>query len=398
MSRHARPGFFRAYTLVSLLALIIPANSLSLFLDPTEPSKLAVGSYVNYTWETFDADSGWSFFRVRLRLSTSNGHVGVTNFAQHGDEIRKANLSLAPPLDDGSYVLSAFLVSSDPGGQPNGEVILAESDSFEIFHSDTVSPSTTTEFQTSTSTSHSFTSIFQSPTFISTDSQSFTSTPHSSTTPLSHLSNSILESPTSISSTPISSTPLFQIPTTVTTTTSSTQTKPSQTAIIAGSVCGGIIFLLILLFFFVRWHRKRRNMLIDRDLSSNYATAPVSESDIEPFTQHTPATTAASSTSGSTWSKSPLADSEKTNPTGRQLQLRNELMNRVAELEKAMSLQAVTSAAENARLRAEVEWLRENQDSDWALGLTDELPPSYPDTIQSSGTRYSMRQDAIPDN
>ncbi|KAJ7587915.1 hypothetical protein C8J56DRAFT_1164605 [Mycena floridula] len=366
------------HTLTFLLSLILTTNALSLFLDPTEPLRLAVGSYVNYTWETFDTDSGWSFFRVRLRLSTSTTHLGPTNFAHHGDEIRKANLSLAPPLDDGSYVLSAFLISSDPGGQPNGEVFLADSESFEIFHSETVSPSsTTTESPTSTSTSQSFTSIFQSPTFISTDLQSFT--------PISHPSSiRILEPSTSVLSTPNSSTLMFQVPTTVSTTTSSIQAKPSQTAIIAGSVCGGIIFLLVLLFLLIRWHRRRQNMLINRPggpqrSSSDYTTAPLDELDINQW--QTPSTP---STFVSTTSSQSLLGN---NPTQRQLQLKNELMERVSELERAMSQQAVTTAAENARLRAEVEWLRENQESDWARGLTDELPPSYLDIMQSNRTR-----------
>ncbi|KAJ7583142.1 hypothetical protein C8J56DRAFT_1167096 [Mycena floridula] len=380
------------HTLTFLLSLILTTNALSLFLDPTEPLRLAVGSYVNYTWETFDTDSGWSFFRVRLRLSTSTTHLGPTNFAHHGDEIRKANLSLAPPLDDGSYVLSAFLISSDPGGQPNGEVFLADSESFEIFHSETVAPSsTTTESPTSTSTSQLFTSIFQSPTFISTDSQSFT--------PISHPSSiRILEPSTSVLSTPNSSTLMFQIPTTVSTTTSSTQAKPSQTAIIAGSVCGGIIFLLVLLFLLIRWHRRRQNMLINRPrgpqrsssdyttgefgilhvltLLNNCSSAPLDELDINQWQTPSTASTFVSTTS----SQSLLGN----NPTQRQLHLKNELMERVSELERAMSQQAVTTAAENARLRAEVEWLRENQESDWARGLTDELPPSYPDIVSPS--------------
>jgi hypothetical protein len=35
------------------------------------------------------------------------------------------------------------------------------------------------------------------------------------------------------------------------------------------------------------------------------------------------------------------------------------------------------SAAEMSRLRAEVAWLRDAQQSDWALGLSDEMPPPY---------------------
>lgn len=58
-----------------------------------------------------------------------------------------------------------------------------------------------------------------------------------------------------------------------------------------------------------------------------------------------------------------------------------EVVNRIAALESAMitsSMQVNASMAENAILRAQIEWLRNHQESDWALGLTDELPPSYP--------------------
>jgi flagellar capping protein FliD len=39
-----------------------------------------------------------------------------------------------------------------------------------------------------------------------------------------------------------------------------------------------------------------------------------------------------------------------------------------------------TMAAEMNRLRAEVAWLRDAQESDWALGLSDEVPPPYSHT------------------
>jgi len=104
---------------------------------------------------------------------------------------------------------------------------------------------------------------------------------------------------------------------------------------------------------------------------------------IEPFDLQTPL-------SSMTWTEkstslplsSPLSFS--TIPTERQLQLRGELTDRIVALERAMQVQVAESAVENARLRAEIEWLRDNQESDWALGLTDEMPPSYPDTISSS--------------
>jgi hypothetical protein len=35
------------------------------------------------------------------------------------------------------------------------------------------------------------------------------------------------------------------------------------------------------------------------------------------------------------------------------------------------------TAAEMSRLRAEASWLRDAQQSDWALGLSDEMPPPY---------------------
>ncbi|KAJ7581548.1 hypothetical protein C8J56DRAFT_267794 [Mycena floridula] len=331
-------------SLVFLLAFIFPTKALTLVLDPTEGTRFAVGTYVDYTWSTsVDTDSDLIFCRVRLKQSSSTGeHVGSTGHRinitqpQNGNESGNASFLLSP-VDEGSYVLNAFLLSTDPGGQPNGELDLASSDFFDIFHSDTASATT----QSPTST---LTSISQSSTSIST------------TFP----------------------------------TTTSSETKASQTAIIAGSVCGGIIFLLVLLgglLLVVRWDRKRHasqfhsnSMVAGRHQSSSnhYAAARLSAFDVEPF-QYPPASF------GSTWSKSRFTES--TIPTERQVQLRNELTERVVELERAMSLQVVTSAVENAQLRTQVQWLRDNQESDWALGLTDELPPSYRDIMRSSRTR-----------
>lgn len=56
----------------------------------------------------------------------------------------------------------------------------------------------------------------------------------------------------------------------------------------------------------------------------------------------------------------------------------DEVAARIHALEHAFSTTQLDDAkADIERLRAENEWLRNQQASDWALGLTDALPPSY---------------------
>ncbi|KAJ7583174.1 hypothetical protein C8J56DRAFT_203132 [Mycena floridula] len=178
----------------------------------------------------------------------------------------------------------------------------------------------------------------------------------------------------------------------------------SRTAIIAGSVCGSLVFLLLLiggLVLVVRRNRSRQNqsqfhsdnMVVSQELED------AKRLPIEPFNLQVPLSVASSSTEKSRSStivqakesqiqtKDIQVQERQLQPTERQVQIRNELSERVAQLEQAMQLQATTSAAENARLRAEVQWLRDHQESDWALGLTDEFPPSYLDIPHPSLNR-----------
>jgi hypothetical protein len=61
---------------------------------------------------------------------------------------------------------------------------------------------------------------------------------------------------------------------------------------------------------------------------------------------------------------------------------------RIGSAEWVSSLRAEydAMAAEMSRLRAEVAWVRDTQQSDWALGLSDQMPPPY------SHTRVDTRQ------
>jgi hypothetical protein len=57
-----------------------------------------------------------------------------------------------------------------------------------------------------------------------------------------------------------------------------------------------------------------------------------------------------------------------------------------AEWVSSMRAEYSAMAAEMSRLRAEVTWFRNAQQSDWALGLSDEIPPPY------SNARIEPRQ------
>ncbi|KAJ7599586.1 hypothetical protein C8J56DRAFT_1094501 [Mycena floridula] len=78
-----------------------------------------------------------------------------------------------------------------------------------------------------------------------------------------------------------------------------------------------------------------------------------------------------------------MRSNQSSAPTERQIQLRElseALGARIANLETALQTsnsQYNDAMADMARLRAEHEWLRDHHDSDWALGLTDQRPPSY---------------------
>jgi hypothetical protein len=73
--------------------------------------------------------------------------------------------------------------------------------------------------------------------------------------------------------------------------------------------------------------------------------------------------------------------------TERQLRLQamgEQNLSQLASLQSRIQSQEWVSLAEYnalkeemARLRAENDWLRSAQQSDWALGLSDELPPPY---------------------
>ncbi|KAJ7574669.1 hypothetical protein C8J56DRAFT_978854, partial [Mycena floridula] len=66
-------------------------------------------------------------------------------------------------------------------------------------------------------------------------------------------------------------------------------------------------------------------------------------------------------------------------PTLRQQQLRehsDDISTRIVELEGLVP-RFHDAQAEIQRLRAELQWFRDQEHSDWALGLSDSPPPSY---------------------
>ncbi|KAJ7583171.1 hypothetical protein C8J56DRAFT_1167112 [Mycena floridula] len=340
------PAFTSFPGLLPLLLLWI-THTFALSISFPQAS-VSVGTSVNYTWSTSGqnkTDAALSFFAVKARLNGTFAHSGTYELVQipdphDSDHTGEVNMPFPPPLQDGLYVLDAII--ADPTNAKTGLLILASTNTFRIFNTD------------SSNQSPSSTITNQSP------SNTIT------TLPRGH----------------------------------------SRTAIIAGSVCGGVVLLLLLIGGLVvlarrrrrrstssnarsrpasRWHRSSKwnpdNMVLNNDAKPDKGKADRrSELTIEPYDLPMKMTMEQEKPeAGSPMTPTPPTVTFTTPPTQRQMQLRNELAERVTQLEQAMQVQATTSAVENSRLRAEVQWLRDHQESDWARGLTDEIPPSYLD-------------------
>jgi hypothetical protein len=199
-----------------------------------------------------------------------------------------------------------------------------------------------------------------------------------------------------INSAPGSGTSAVQIPSSSTSsatpkTSSAFNTRTSvhhnQSGPVAGGVVGGVLVLLILIALFT-WYRRRRQV-----------AKHVSGLITEPFMLEVPAS-AQPPHVPDTSKGIPYIDTRSRRPTDlpsnsedsrsitaikRQMQLmvqEEENSRRRADLEARTrdSSQWVSRAeheAELERLRAEFEWLRDTQRSDWAMGLSDEMPPAY---------------------
>jgi hypothetical protein len=181
-----------------------------------------------------------------------------------------------------------------------------------------------------------------------------------------------------------------------------------QSGPVVGGVVGGVFFLLILFALFL-WHRRRsqaakhvssgNHPLSDPFMlevpASPHLLAPgssrgvpyigppgLSDSPIPEDSLGDPTPSTASGASASAISAVPLISSTVIK---RQMQLREqeeENSRQMADLEartrdSSQWVSRVEYEAELGRLRAEVEWLRDTQQSDWAMGLSDEVPPAY---------------------
>ncbi|KAJ7585136.1 hypothetical protein C8J56DRAFT_1166296 [Mycena floridula] len=185
----------------------------------------------------------------------------------------------------------------------------------------------------------------------------------------------------------------------------------SNTAAVVGGTIGGIAVLILLflaLFLYRRRKQRTRAPITPFEGSSRFLSQESANSDVLPpltsagsyssptlsaglitatTKRHRDMPSASESTFPSTLSNSHPSDQKvvptsaptvnlTSTPTVRQRQLQHQeqtVLNRFAELESALG----ASSAEVDRLREEVQWLRTQQNSDWALGLVDGPPPSY---------------------
>lgn len=282
---------------------------------------------VFWTWLSGDPTG----FHIRVRLNNTGAHTGTNLFIHpQGNASGQDTYPISSSFDPGFYVFDAFL-NQDPTGQTSSLYILSTSNSFQVIES---------------------------------------------------LSTTVPPPPASSSS----STP--------NTFSSTSSTKP-EAGLIIGSVLGGLAFFFLLFLVVVIVVRRNRKKLADKlaeetpeAYSESWATPfPTPRAQNRDVFVPSSMVSTSSGTSGSWPSEKPkslisMSISPVRSPTTRQLQLRGELAERIAALEHAMQAQANETAVENARLRAEISWLRDQQESDWALGLTDEMPPSYPASLR----------------
>jgi hypothetical protein len=189
-----------------------------------------------------------------------------------------------------------------------------------------------------------------------------------------------------------------------------TSVHRNESGPIAGGVVGGVLVLLILFGLFLCYRRRRQaakhvrsgNGLITEPFMLEVPASPQSpltpgssmgvpymaprgplDSPIPVDPRGGPTPSLVSGTSASATSAIPLTRSATA--IKRQMRLREqeeEHSRQMADLEARTrdSSQWVSRAeyeTELGRLRAEVEWLRDTQQSDWAMGLSDEMPPAY---------------------
>jgi hypothetical protein len=191
----------------------------------------------------------------------------------------------------------------------------------------------------------------------------------------------------------------------------------SNAGIIVGAVIGVLVLTAILIAaaLYLRRRSKARSRKLNRDLmlrqhpvdpfTLKHASIFASESQVEqafPYDEKRPIpleeTEASEPLQATNSPPGPPADVSRrpsgassltpsTTATIRQQQLQEQeeasaiqlasLEARIGSSEWVSRAEYNAAVADMARLRAETLWLREAQQSDWALGLSDEMPPPY---------------------
>jgi hypothetical protein len=168
-----------------------------------------------------------------------------------------------------------------------------------------------------------------------------------------------------------------------------TSAHRNQGGPVAGGAVGGVLVLLILIALFL-WYRRRRRAAKHDNSGNGIIAEPfmleVAASDQPPSIPETSKGVPYIATRSRSPTDSPNSeDSRSAISIKRQMQLRvqeEDNSRQMADLEaRARDSSQWVSRAEHEteleRLRAEVEWLRDTQRSDWAMGLSDEMPPAY---------------------
>ncbi|KAJ7574664.1 hypothetical protein C8J56DRAFT_978850 [Mycena floridula] len=168
--------------------------------------------------------------------------------------------------------------------------------------------------------------------------------------------------------------------------TSNSSSGKLSSVIISFSVAGAVLLVLFMLFFFCsprRARRRRENREEMRSMALDQGeVAASSQTHILHFSQNLAIAVAQDHDSqhrNIDQRQLPPSPTVSEAPTPRQQHLRAQSQNITAKITELEGLvpRLHDAEAEIARLRAENQWLRDQEQSDWARGLTDSPPPSY---------------------
>ncbi|KAJ7574507.1 hypothetical protein C8J56DRAFT_902213 [Mycena floridula] len=154
--------------------------------------------------------------------------------------------------------------------------------------------------------------------------------------------------------------------------------KPNNVPIIAGSIVGAMVVIAAVMGALIMIQRRRRTRTINLEIS-RYDASVAENMRIRPSSQFCPSHLDIPVPNLLTQSHFPK---DRQSLQAQALQIERQIAGSEAVLNGVDASPEFTRAlmTENVRLNTEIQALRELNRSDWAQGLTDVAPPSYPHT------------------